>query len=76
MYCNTPTPSECEELEGGYRKAFDFWLHVQFNRVSSKRYIQRANYFDALPGVSGFFRHLCLYDLTCEQGYYVLRKLY
>jgi hypothetical protein len=71
---NTPTESECEVIQAGYQEAFNFWLHVQFNPVSEKRYITTAERFDYLPGVSGFFRFLCTHTLTREDGNYVLRR--
>jgi hypothetical protein len=73
-WVNTPTESECGEIQGGYQEAFEFWIHIQFNQVSEKRYNATAERFDDLPGVSGFFRFLCIHTLTREDGNYVLRK--
>ena len=71
---STPTPSECEEITDGYQEAFDFWLVVQFKTFSEKKYNAKAEYFDELPGVSGYFRFLCLHTLSQEGDAYVLRR--
>jgi hypothetical protein len=71
---STPSPSECGEIEDGYQEAFDFWLTVQFKTYSEKKYNARAEYFDELPGVSGYFRFLCLHTVTREGDMYVLRR--
>jgi hypothetical protein len=71
---DTPTPSECEEIQDGYQEAFDFWLKAQFRTYSEKRYNATAERFDELPGVSGYFRFLCLHTVTKEGKWYVLRR--
>ncbi len=73
---NTPTPSECSEIQHGYQEAFDFWLRAQFEDIPEEEYNDTAELFDELPGVSGYFRHLCLHTVTEEQGGVVLRKTY
>jgi hypothetical protein len=73
---STPTPSECSEIQHGFQEAFDFWLRVQFEDVSDEDYVEAAKGFGELPGVSGFFRHLSLHTITCEDNYFVLRKTY
>ena len=73
---NTPTPSECSEIQHGYQEAFDFWLRVQFEDIPEAEYVDTAELFDELPGVSGYFRFLCLHTVTKEGRGYVLRKTY
>ncbi len=73
---NTPTPSECSEIQHGYQEAFDFWLRAQFEDIPEEEYVDTAELFDELPGVSGYFRFLCLHTVTTEEGGYVLRKTY
>jgi hypothetical protein len=70
----TPTPSECEEIQAGFQEAFDFWLKAQFRTYSERRYNATAERFDELPGVSGYFRFLCLHTVTKEGKWYVLRR--
>ncbi len=72
---NTPTPSECDEIQDGYLEAWYFWVAVQCNLISKKRYIATADRFDDLPGVSGYFRFLCLHDLVYENGLYRLHRV-
>jgi hypothetical protein len=72
----TPTASECSEIQHGYQEAFDFWLRVQFEDVPEEEYCDTAELFDELPGVSGYFRFLCLHTVSEERGGYVLRKTY
>ncbi len=71
---STPTPSECSEIQNGYQEAFDFWLQVQFDDIPEDEYIEAAEGFDELPGVSGYFRFLCLHTLSWEGDAYVLRR--
>ena len=73
---DTPTQSECSEIQHGYQEAFDFWLRVQFEDIPEEEYVDTAELFDELPGVSGYFRFLCLHTVTTEEGGYVLRKTY
>ena len=73
---NTPTQSECSEIQHGYQEAFDFWLRAQFEDIPEEEYVDTAELFDELPGVSGYFRFLCLHTVTAEDGGYVLRKTY
>jgi hypothetical protein len=72
----TPTASECSEIQHGYQEAFNFWLKVQFEDVPEEEYCDTAELFDELPGVSGYFRFLCLHTVSEERGGYVLRKTY
>jgi hypothetical protein len=73
---DTPTQSECSEIQHGYQEAFDFWLKAQFEDIPEEEYVDTAELFDELPGVSGYFRFLCLHTVTREEGGYVLRKTY
>jgi hypothetical protein len=73
---DTPTTSECSEIQHGYQEAFDFWLRVQFEEVPEAEYCDTAELFDELPGVSGYFRFLCLHTVSEERGGYVLRQTY
>jgi hypothetical protein len=73
---DTPTQSECSEIQHGYQEAFDFWLRVQFEDVPEAEYCDTAELFDELPGVSGYFRFLCLHTVSKEGEGYVLRKTY
>ncbi len=73
---STPTPSECEEIQYGYQEAFDFWLRAQFENIPEPEYIDTAELFDELPGVSGYFRFLCLHTVVKEGDGYVLFKTY
>ncbi len=73
---NTPTPSECSEIQHGYQEAFDFWLRAQFENIPEPEYIDTAELFDELPGVSGYFRFLCLHTVVKEGDGYVLFKTY
>jgi hypothetical protein len=72
----TPTQSECSEIQHGYQEAFDFWLRVQFEDIPEEEYVDTAELFDALPGVSGYFRFLCLHTITTEERGYTLWKTY
>jgi hypothetical protein len=73
---HTPTQSECSEIQHGYQEAFDFWLRVQFEDIPEEEYVDTAELFDELPGVSGYFRFLCLNTITTEEGGYTLWKTY
>ena len=72
----TPTASECSEIQHGYQEAFDCWLRVQFEDVPEEEYVDTAELFDELRGVSGYFRFLCLHTVYTEGDGYVLRKTY
>jgi hypothetical protein len=73
---DTPTQSECSEIQHGYQEAFDFWLRVQFEDIPEEEYVDTAELFDELPGVSGYFRFLCLHTITTEEGGHTLWKTY
>ncbi len=73
---NTPTPSECSEIQHGYQEAFDFWVRVQFEDIPEEEYVDTSELFDELPGVSGYFRFLCLHTVTKEEHGYTLWKTY
>ncbi len=73
---NTPTHSECSEIQHGDQEAFDFWMKVQFEDIPEEEYVDTAELFDELPGVSGYFRFLCLHTVTKEEHGYTLWKTY
>jgi hypothetical protein len=72
---STPTPSECEEFNDAYTKAWEFWLELQTSRVSDKRFYKTTKYLDSIPGVSEYFRDLCHYSITPQDGVYVVRRV-
>ena len=69
----TPTPTECEEFEGAYALAWDFWLELHTSKVSKKRFQSTTTYLDSIPGVSEYFRRLCRFDVEIQDGAWVLR---
>jgi hypothetical protein len=68
--------AEAVEIQHGYQEAFDFWLRVQFEDVPEAEYCDTAELFDELPGVSGYFRFLCLHTVSHEGDGYVRRRTY
>jgi hypothetical protein len=62
----TPTISEREEFDEAYHVAWEFWIELNTHWVPENRYRETTEWLDSLPGVSEYFRSLCLFDLHGE----------
>ena len=64
----TPTPSECGEIEQEhndlYTAAFWFWVELQLGPVHAGRFLRETKKFDRVPGVDEYFRELCHFNLV------------
>ncbi len=81
MYGDTPTPSECGEIERQhhdlYTTAFWFWVELQLGFVHAGRFLKQTKKNDRVPGVDKYFRDLCHYDLTqSSSGIWVVSKCF
>ena len=74
MHRSTPTPSEREEFEDAYTTAWEFWLELNMSSVSKKRFHKTSQYLDSIPGVSEYFRTLCHFEVSSQDGVFVLRR--
>jgi len=67
MFADTPTPSECGDIERGHRALYDtafrFWVELQLGFVHAGRFLKQTKKFDRVPGVDKYFRDLCHYNL-------------
>ena len=60
----TPEASEVGELVSRYRLADWLYNAAKDRTVSKKQYYRHAEYLDAVPLVSDYFRFLCAQDLS------------
>ena len=62
-FIQTPEPSEFEEVESELKSLYimDAWLYwaSKNNKISKKRYIAMAEYFDTIPVIGIYFRNMC-----------------
>jgi hypothetical protein len=59
-FIRTPEPTEIGELESMYRLA-DWLCYASLNSlVSQEGCINLSNYFDTIPVIGKYHRHLCL----------------
>jgi len=68
MFADTPTPSECGDIEQAHNqlfaKAFWLWVELQLGFVHAGRFLRETKKFDRVPGVDKYFRELCHYNLA------------
>jgi hypothetical protein len=68
MFADTPTPSECGDIERQHRElyaaAYSFWVELQLGFVHAGRFLRETKKFDRVPGVDKYFRELCHYTLA------------
>jgi hypothetical protein len=68
MFADTPTPSECGDIERQhhslYVTAFWFWVELQLGFVHAGRFLRETKKFDRVPGVDEYFRELCHFNLV------------
>ena len=68
QFIRTPEPSEVEEIEKDLTSMYHMcnwllWASIN-NKVSNKRYIEMATYFDTLPLVGEYFRKIVSKDYS------------
>ncbi len=68
MYADTPTPSECGDIERThhdlYVAAYWFWVELELGFVHAGRFLKQTKKFDRVPGVEKYFRDLCHSNLV------------
>ena len=81
MFADTPTPSECGEIEQAhhelYVKAWWFYVELQLGRVHAGRFLRETKKIDRVPGVDKYFRDLCHSNLVISpSGVWSTTKAY
>ncbi len=61
-FIHTPEPSEIDEVEQDLKSMYHmadwlYWASIN-NKISNKKYIAMAEYFDTMPLVGEYLRHL------------------
>ncbi len=61
-FIQTPEPSEVDEVEQDLKSMYHmchwlYWASIN-NKVSNKKYIAMAEYFDTMPLVGEYFRYI------------------
>ena len=68
MFADTPTPSECGDIEQAHNQlfaeAFWLWVECQLGFVHAGRFLRETKKFDRVPSVDKYFRDLCHYNLV------------
>ncbi len=67
VYPDTPEGSEVDELE--YANGVAEWLFYMCytHQISGRRYVERVNWLNTIPGAGEYFKCMCSHDYTPEQ---------